>query len=262
MKKLISWLVLALAFSAFAQQQIKVSSYRFSAQPMPDKEYQDPEHTKLTDAILTSGKGLHPHVVWRYKDFGRRPLQIDFSLESPAQIESIRIMQFRWKRSYGIKEIRAIGSDANGNRFSIGNIVLNQPYNLPENEPHDAPVIIKSNDNTPASSVQLVFTGTGGYLGINEIEFFGTPQLARQEVTQKLNVLADNAKPGLRVFQHGAFYVLENDYAIYAIDLRYCGALSMAWDKLTKSNLVKFAENRLDLRLVFPRQILSRSRKS
>jgi hypothetical protein len=242
MKKLLSCLALAFAFSVLAEQQIKVSSYRFSAQPMQDQAHQDPEYTKLTDTVMAGGKGLRPHVVWRYKDFGEKPLQIDFNLETPAQIESIRIMQFRWKRSYGIKEIRAIGTDANGNRFSIGNIVLNQPYNLPENEPHDAPVIIKSNDNTAASSVQLIFTGTGGYLGLNEVEFFGTPQPVRQEVAQKLNMLADNAKPGLRVFQHGAFYVLENDYAIYAIDPRYCGALSMAWDKLTKSNLVKFAE--------------------
>ncbi|NLF94240.1 MAG: hypothetical protein GX564_10160 [Oligosphaeraceae bacterium] len=196
----------------------------------------------MTDAVLFPGKGIYPHVVWQYNAFGKKPLQIDFNLETPAQIESIRIMQFRWKRSYGIKEIRAIGTDSNGNRFSLGNIVLNQPYHLPENEAHDAPVSITTTDNTPASAVQLIFTGTGGYLGINEVEFLGTPQPAQQEVSQKLDVLADSAQPGLRVFKHGSFYVLENDYAIYAIDPRYGGSLSLAWDKLSKSNLVKFAE--------------------
>lgn len=223
-------------------RKLKVSSYSYSARPAAEKDTQDEDMTKLTDGVIEPSKGVHPHVVWRYKDFGNKALSIDFMLESPSIIERVTFSQFRWKRSYGVKEIRVIGTDLSGSKFSIGNIFLNQPYDLPENEPHNAPVIIRGTDNTPAVSVQLVISGTGSRLGINEVEFFGMQAQARQSDSQRLNVLADTAKPGLRVFKHGPFFILENDFSIYAVDPRYGGALSMAWDKLSKSNLVKFAE--------------------
>ncbi|MBP5640409.1 MAG: beta-galactosidase trimerization domain-containing protein [Victivallales bacterium] len=151
-------------------------------------------------------------------------------------------MQHRWFRSYGLKEVRVVGTDRDGNQVGLGNIILSQPYNLPKGEAHDAPFEIKLEDETPVTTVQLVFTGTGGYLGLNEVEFFGEIVKEKAKSTQKLNVLAENARAELRVYRHGAYYVLENKYSIYAVDPRYGGALSFAWDKQTKSNLIRFAE--------------------
>ena len=246
MKNYIILLTLVLAVAAVAAEKLSVPGYRFSATTLretktPD-EYADLECKKLTDGILKSAKGVYAHVIWRYTEFDEKPLTIDFNLAEPSRIEMVRVMQFRWLRSYGLKEVRVVGTDRDGNRVGLGNIILSQPYNLPEGAPHDEPFEIKLTEDTPVVAVQLVFTGTGGYLGLNEVEFFGEVAKGKASSPQKLDVLAESAQAGLRVFRHGPFYVLENDFSIYAIDPRYGGALSFAWDKLAKANLIRFAE--------------------
>ena len=55
----------------------------------------------------------------------------------------------------------------------MGSVTLNHPYTKPKSDPFNMSAVIKAGNSTPVKSVQLIFTATGGYLSLNEIEFSG-----------------------------------------------------------------------------------------
>jgi hypothetical protein len=232
------------AVSAPAADKLPVLGYTFTAKTYT-AEGVDPGFKKLTDGKINSDKGKvhYGRVMFRRSENGKRPIQITFDFKNEVKLSEARIHYFRWKKSYGIKVIKMVGIKGDGKQIPMGAVTLNHPYVKPEKDPFNMSAEIKAEDNTPVKSVQLIFISSGGFLSLNEIEFFGTeiktaaPELA----ANPLDKFAAMAKPGFRMYQHSGQFVLENDHVIYGIDPLYSGAVNYAWDKSSKSNLIMYS---------------------
>ncbi len=223
---------------------VKPSSYYFAMRTLlGDDSATDGDFTKLTNGQ----KGGPERVIWRKTENHGVPLTIAFEFPGDTVLNAITVHYFRWKRSYGLKDIKAVGINAAGERFPLGAVTLNQPYHLPEGEPHDMAAVIPAEDPRPVRQVEVTITGTGGYVGVTEIEFAGNSGAAAQPEAQaepaalerRYDFLAAAATPGLRLRLTDDYAVLENDHAIYVIDAACGGTVNYAYDKHAQVNLVK-----------------------
>ena len=243
------WVLLVLAGIVAAAEKLPVLHYNFSLTTLPDGNgaYADPGFQKLTDGkinVRDSG-GKTCKVVIRYSQNRGKPIAFSFHFKTEVKLSNAAVHYFRWNNSYGIKDIRLFGIRKDEKRIPLGAITLNHPYEKPKEEPYVMCAEIKSADDTPVKSIDVVFTGTGGYLGLTEIEFFGDILNGEAKPVSEANPLdgklAANAKPGLRLYQIDGQYVLENDQMIYGIDPRYSGAVNYAYDKSAQCNLIMYS---------------------
>ena len=233
--------------------QLNVVRYSFSAKTMPDENFpginDDPGFKKLTDGVILSDEMRNTggkKVVWRHILNNQEPLVIRFDFAEPVKLKVARIHFFRWKDSYGIKAIKLVAVEEE-KRIPLGNVTLNHPYRKPEADPfHDA-VDIQSDDSQELLSVELIFQASGGFLALHEVEFFGknvplpkkTVETSAAHPLEKK--LVERTPEGLRIYQEGEMYVMENKHSIYVIDPRYTGTVNMAYDRIGKRNMVLYA---------------------
>ena len=244
MKKILLTAILAAAAALPGASKLPVFGYVFKAKTHGETEG-DPGFKKLTDGKINAdnSKARYGKVLFRHIDNRRAPVKITFNFKNEIKLSEVKVHYFRWHKSYGIKAIKLMGIKANGSQFPMGSVTLNHPYTKPKTDPYNMAAVIKSEDSTPVRSVQVIFTATGGYLALNEIEFFGdeiksaAPKLA----SNPLDKFAANAKPGFRMYQADGQYVLENDHVIYGIDPRYSGSVNYAYDKSAKCNLIMYS---------------------
>ena len=229
--------------------KLPVFNYTFSAKTMTDTRNPginaDPGFRKLTDGkINKDGSKVHyGRVVFRHIENGEKPVVITFNFRAPVKLSEARVHYFRGPRSYGINAIRLMGVKGDGSRLPLGSVSLKHPYTKPKTDPFNMACVIKSDDDTPVRSIEMTFIRAGGFLGLNEIEFFGT-QLKSEKpafAANPLDKFAADARPGLRLYQADGQYVLENDQMIYGIDPRYSGAVNYAYDKAAKRNLIMYS---------------------
>ena len=243
------------------ENQLTASRYSFTAKPDPDiKTGQDQDFRKLIDGESFSdaiywrareGKS----VTWRHKhNAGKGPV-ITFDFPAPVSLESIKVYYSRGTNSYGIKEIRATGI-VDGQRVLAGNIVLNHPYTKPKTDPSFDVAEIESATDQKFSQIELSFIPTGGWISLNEIEFFGkadtpvpaaaVPAPAPAEAKKKTEPTAQHplaaelisaAPAGLRLIKKGDMIVLENDHVIYILNPGDSGTVNFAYDRESKTNL-------------------------
>ena len=232
------------AAAALGAAKLPVFGYTFKMKTH-EASGADPGFKKLTDGkINADGKKEHYGRV-RFRHIMNRglPIQITFNFKNEVKLDEAKVHYFRWKDSYGIKAIKLIGVKSDGAQIPMGSVTLNHPYRKPEKDPFNMAAVIKAEDNTPVKSIHVVFTATGGYLSLNEIEFFGTEiESAKPKLSgNPLDKFAAAAKPGFRMYQADGQYILENDHAIYGIDPRYSGSVNYAFDKSSKSNLIMYS---------------------
>ena len=229
--------------------KLPVFNYTFSVKTMTDNRNPginaDPGFKKLTDGKINKdgSKVRYGRVVFRHIENSGKLVVITFNFSTPVRLSEAKVHYFRGPRSYGINAIRLVGVKPEGSRLPLGSITLKHPYTKPATDPYNMACTIKSEDDTPVKSIEMTFTPTGGYLGLNEIEFFGT-QLKEKKPTFAANPLdkfAAAARPGLRLYQADGQYILENDQMIYGIDPRYSGAVNYAYDKSAKRNLIMYS---------------------
>lgn len=245
MKTIRFFVLLALTGILSAADKLPVLSYNFDLKPLSggNGSFADPGFRKLTDGKLNGGGRK---VIIRYIENRGKPAVFRFHFKTEVKLSRVAVHYFRERNSYGIKAIRLIGIRKDDKQIPLGGVTLNHPYKRPEEEPPVMCAGIKSDDDTPVKRIDVVFTGTGGYLGLTEIEFFGEavknsttkPAVKSNPLDAKL---AANAKPGLRLYQKDGLFVLENDQMIYGIDPRYSGAVNYAYDKSAKCNLIVYS---------------------
>ena len=159
------------------ENQIIPASYSFTAKTDPDQNSHDPKFTKLTDGLTVNEKTPYrarsgQTVLWRHKhNQGKGPV-ITFNFAAPTSLDTVKVHYYRWKNSYGIKEIRITGINGD-QRIVAGNLVLNHPYTKPDSDPSFAVAEIESATDQKFTSVEINIIPTGGWLSLNEIEFFG-----------------------------------------------------------------------------------------
>ncbi len=231
--------------------KLTVDNYSFTAKTMADEKNpgvnDDPEFKKLTDGLVSREdvKDKAPRIIWRHRDNSRRPVEIRFNFATEIKLDEAIIHISRGKKSYGIKDIKLVGITASEDKIPLGGLTLNHPYELPAGEPQFSAITVKSEDAQPIKSLEVIITATGGFLCLNEVEFFGEALPPRQAESPSANPqmkLVEKSVPGLRMYREKQQFVLENDYAIYAIDPLYCGAVNFAYDKVSKTNLVRYDE--------------------
>ncbi|MBQ7696134.1 MAG: beta-galactosidase trimerization domain-containing protein [Lentisphaeria bacterium] len=239
-----------LAAATLGAAKLPVFNYTFTAKTLADDKNpginDDPGFRKLTDGKINvdGSKIRYGKVLFRHVDNKRQPVVITFNFRDEVKLSEAKIHYFRWHRSYGIKAVRLIGVRKDGSRIPMGSVTLNHPYTKPKEDPHNMAAVIKSEDNSPVKSIDVVFTATGGYLALNEIEFFGDVVKSAEKpalASNPLDKFATAAKPGFRLYQADGQYVLENDQVIYGIDPRYSGSVNYAYDKSAKCNLILYS---------------------
>ena len=166
MKKILLTAILAAAaLLCGADAKLPVENYSFTLKT----------HTASDGKInADNSKARYGKVLFRHIDNRRAPVKITFNFKNEVKLSAAKIHYYRWTNSYGINDIKLFGIRKDGSQFLMGKVVLKHPYTKPKNEPYNMAAVIKSADATPVKSVQVVFTATGGYLSLNEIEFFGT----------------------------------------------------------------------------------------
>ena len=237
MKQILLAAAFATATVLGAADKLPVAGYSFKAKTY-SASGADPGFRKLTDGKINSGK-----VIFRRKENAKKPVQITFDFKNKITLSEVKIHYFRGKNSYGIKVIKLTGIKSDGKQIPMGSVTLNHPYVKPEKDPANMSTVIKSEDDSPVSSLQLTFISSGGFLALNEIEFSGTeiksapPQIS----ANPLDKFAAKARPGFRMYQEDGQFVLENDHAIYGIDPNYSGSVNYAYDKSAKCNLIMYS---------------------
>jgi len=240
------------------EDQIIPASYSFTAKTDPDAASHDPDFIKLTDGNTINEKTPYKArsgqtVLWRHKhNMGKGPV-ITFNFATPVSLDTIKVHYYRWKNSYGIKEIRVTGINGD-QRVVAGNIVLNHPYTKPDADPAFDVAEIESATDQKFTSVEVSFIPTGGWLSLNEIEFFGkadkaeaAPAPVRKEEAKKKTEpaaqhplaaeLTSAAPAGLRLMKKDGMIVMENDHVIYVLQPADSGSVNFAYDRASKSNL-------------------------
>ncbi|MBE6390295.1 MAG: hypothetical protein E7043_09025 [Lentisphaerae bacterium] len=243
------------------ENQLTPVSYSFPEKTDPDlKGGQDPDFRKLTDGAsftdavfwrAREGKS----VTWRHKhNKGKGPV-ITFNFDKPVSLETIKVYYSRNTNSYGIKEIRVTGV-ADGQRILAGNIVLNHPYTKPKTDPSFDVAEIESATDQKFTQVELSFIPTGGWISLNEVEFFGKAEAAAPAAPEAPAPAPAEAKKktepagkhpyadelistpgGLRLIQKKDMIAISNDMAVYAIDPAWSGAVNFAYDRESKTNM-------------------------
>ena len=237
---------------------LPVQSYSFTAKTDPEhKSGADPGFRKLTDGITVTdqvavkyqgGKG----VTWRHKLNGGKGPVITFNFASPVKIDKVHVHYFRWKRSYGIKEIRVVGVEGD-KRLLLGNLVLNHPFEKPAADPFHSVAEIVSASDQKFSTVEVHFKPTGGWITLDEVEFFGKADPAAAPAPDKKASVSAGEHPlaaeltsqpaaGLKLSKKKGMIVLENDQVIYVLDPGYTGSVNFAWDRESKSNQAVYAK--------------------
>ena len=232
------------AAAGLGAAKLPVSGYTFTSKTHTEQGA-DPGFKKLTDGKINAdgSKERYGRVLVRHIDNKRAPVKISFNFRNEIKLDEAKVHYFRWKNSHGIKAIKLVGIKADGSQIPMGSVTLNHPYTKPEKDPFNMDAVIKAEDSTPVKSVDVIFTATGGFLALNEIEFFGTEiQSAKPKLSgNPLDKFAAAAKPGFRMYQADGQFVLENDHVIYGIDPRYSGAVNYAFDKSAKANLIMYS---------------------
>ncbi len=251
MKVINFFVLLVLAGTLTAADKLPVLNYTFTAKTMADSRTpginDDPGFRKLTDGKINrdGSKIRYGRILFRHIENKEKPVVITFNFRNPIKLSEAKVHYFRWHNSYGIKSIRLIGVQPDGKRFPLGSVTLNHPYKKPASDPFNMCADIKSDDSTPVQSIDVIFTRAGGYLALNEIEFYG--EMLKNKAKRIFGAnpldarLAANAKPGLRLYRTDGQFVLENDQMIYGIDPRYSGAVNYAYDKSAKCNLIVYS---------------------
>ena len=174
-------------------------------------------------------------MVWHNRTFGGKwPVTINFQFAGDVKLNRAKI-HFTWgARSFGLRDIKIFGKNGVGKFIPLASVSPKHPYARPKDKPAIDCIELKSDDDTAVSEIQVMISGTGHYLGLFEIEFDGTlipPKKVKLE-SNPMEALIAQAKPGLRLYRFGKYYVLENDKSIYAVDPAYCGAVNFAYDKI------------------------------
>ena len=243
------------------KDQLTPESYSFTAKTDPDSKSHDPNFTKLIDGISINDKTPHKartnqFVLWRHKhNKGKGPV-ITFNFAQPVSIDKIKIHYFRWKNSYGIKEIRFTGINGD-QRIAAGNLVLNHPYRKPDKDPFCDVAQIESATDQKFSSVEISFIPSGGWISLSEIEFFGKASAVKDSKPAKkksskvlkssakssytshplANELTTAAPAGLRMYKRNDMIVLENNQVIYVLNPGDSGTVNFAYDRESKTNM-------------------------
>ena len=244
MKKVLFMAVLAAATALPGAAKLPVFGYTFTAKTHGEGG-KDPGFKKLADGKINADgkKERYGKVLFCHIDNRRAPVRITFNFKNEIKLAEVKVHYFRWHNSYGIRAIKLMGIKSDGSQIPMGTVTLNHPYRKPKTDPFNMSAVVKSEDSTPVKSVQVIFTATGGYLSLNEIEFFGTEikATAPKFAANPLDKFAANSKPGFRMYQANGQYILENDHVIYGIDPRYSGAVNYAYDKSAKCNLIMYS---------------------
>ena len=244
MKRILLAALFAAATALPGAAKLPVFGYTFTAKTLGE-EGKDPGFKKLADGKINADgkKERYGRVLFRHIDNRRAPVRITFNFKNEIKLTEVKAHYFRWHNSYGIKAIKLMGIKSDGSQIPMGSVTLNHPYKKPKTDPYNMVAVIKSEDSTPVKSVQVIFTATGGYLSLNEIEFFGTEikKAPPKFSGNPLDKFAAQAKPGLRMYQADGQYILENDHVIYGIDPRYSGSVNYAYDKSGKCNLIMYS---------------------
>ncbi len=174
MKTTCLFALLALAGTLTAAEKLPVLNYTFTLKPLKESNtagaFEDPGFRKLTDGRLKVEGGK---VFFRYRDNREKQWPIHFNFKTEVKLSEAKIHYYREKNSFGIKDIRLVGIQSDGKRIPLGSVTLNQPYRRPDSDPPYMCAVVKSEDDTPVKSIDVIFTRTGGYLALTEIEFFG-----------------------------------------------------------------------------------------
>ena len=230
-------IAVSVAFACLLQgAPLKVAGYNFK-EPCSGKNT-DPGFRKLTDGNIKRNP-----VVWHNRVFGKWPVTINFQFAGDVKLDKAKV-HFMWgAKSFGLRDIRIFGKNGVGKFIPLASVSPKHPYARPQGKPSIDCIELKSDDDTAVSEIQVMISGTGHYLGLYEIEFDGTliPHKKVKLESNPMEALISQAKPGLRLYRFGKYYVLENDKSIYAIDPAYCGAVNFAYDKIAKHNAVRFA---------------------
>lgn len=231
------FLIAALVSTCLLQgAALKVASYNFKEKCSGKNT--DPGFTRLTD-----GDTKKRIVSWHNRLFGGWPVTINFQFAGEIKLSAAKVYIYRGQRSHGIKDIKVFGKNGVGKYIPLASAVLKHPYQRPKNEPAHSCITLKSEDDTAVSEIQIQLSGTGHYMGLTEVAFEGTaipPKKVKLEANPMDRLIA-GAKPGLRLYRSGDFYILENDRSIYSIAPAYAGSVNYAYDKVAKRNLLRYA---------------------
>lgn len=245
-------MILTVSVCGAKLEKVKPLGYKFEQATLEgekqEKTHGDPGKIKLLDGVKKSPS----RIIWLNKDFGRKPVNITFNFPEPVNLKLAKVHIFRWKRSYGIKRINIFGKTADGKQVVLGGIHPNQPYTLPKGEPYYMPLDVKLNSDQAVSSVKISIDGISR-IALTEIEFFAAPQI--KKAAMKINygnnpfeVLAKKTTPEFKLIEKDfngdgkTDILLENNRIMYVIDPANGGVVNFAFDKKTKTNLLKFQE--------------------
>jgi len=232
------FVLFSLTLTLHAATKIIPASYRFS-EPVLGSKHADVNFTKLTDGKTGSGN----NIIWNCKILKKTQVVITFQFENEIKLDKVDFELFRGPRSFGLKDVTFFGIDGK-RKIPLAKENYKHPYNLPAGEKNYQTFAIKAEDDSPFSTIEAVFNGTGSYLSLGEISFYGSvvPRKKIQLPDNPMDKLIKTAKPGLRIFKDGEYFVMENDSSIYVIDPRYSGAAVYAYDKVSKQNHIRFSE--------------------
>ena len=243
-------MILAVSLCAAKLEKVKPLGYKFEQPTLEgekqEKTHGDPGKIKLLDGIKKSPS----RIIWLNKDFGRKPVDITFNFPEPMNLNLLKVHIFRWKRAYGIKRVNVFGKTVDGKQVVLGGIYPNQPYTLPKGEPYYMPLDVKLNSEQAVSSVKISIDGISR-ISLTEIEFFAAPQIKKAGAkinygSNPFEVLAKKASPGFKLLEKdfngdgNTDILLENNRMMYVIDPANGGVVNFAFDKKTKTNLLKF----------------------
>ncbi|HRU07011.1 MAG TPA: hypothetical protein P5137_14690, partial [Candidatus Brocadiia bacterium] len=223
-----------------APQKITPISYTFEQPTLPETQHADPGFKKLTAA------GSDSRVIWRTRDFGRKPIDIRFTFAEPFHLSQVLVTSY-YRRAYGISKIQVFVGDGASER-AVAELAPNQPYEVPKGEkPESNPVFRIPCDARDVSSARVSVSGVS-YVSLCRVEFLGVPAPKAAEPRSAAPVAKlpppDPAKPFRLVEQDldgdgSPDILLENPLAAYVITPQWGGAVTVALDKRSRANLVK-----------------------
>lgn len=250
------WMGLTVLTFGAELEKVKPLGYDFK-QPTLDgvkeeKTHGDPARIKLLDGVKVSPS----RIIWLNRDFGKKPVDIIFNFPEPVNLKLVKVHIFRWKKSYGIKRVNVYGKTEATEQVLLGGIHPNQPYELPEGEPYYMPLDVPLNSEQLVSSVRISIEGISR-ISVTEIEFFAAPQskksMAEDNPIAKNNyeinpfeALLKTETAGYKLLEKDfngdgkTDILLQNDQVSYIIDPSNGGVVNFAFDRQTKTNLIKF----------------------
>jgi Beta-galactosidase trimerisation domain/Beta-galactosidase len=241
--------ILSISVCGAELEKVKPLGYDFKQPTLNgekgEKTHGDPGKIKLLDGIKKSPS----RIIWLNRDFSQKPVEIAFNFPEPVNLKLVKLHIFRWKKSYGLKRINIFGKTADGKQVLLGGIQPNQPYELPKGEPYYMPLDVKLNSEQAVSSIKISIVGISR-ISLTEVEFFAAP-IVKKKITKvnyssnPFNAFIKNVESGFKLIEKDfngdgkTDILLQNDRMIYIIDLAG-GIVNFAFDKQTKTNLIKF----------------------